>query len=39
MRISKPLILVPILSSVAACIALTHMNSIPAFVIIGLGMW
>ncbi len=37
MPISKPRILVLIFSSVAAVIALTHMNSLPAFVIIGPG--
>ena len=37
MPISKPRTLVLILSSVAAVIALTHMNSLPAFVIIGPG--
>jgi uncharacterized membrane protein len=37
MRISKLLILVLILSSVASSIALTHMNNIPAFVVIGPG--
>ena len=37
MPISKPRILVLILSSVAAVIALTHMNNLPAFVIIGPG--
>jgi hypothetical protein len=37
MRISKSLILVLILSSVASSIALTHMNNIPAFVVIGPG--
>src|SRR5438874_1956838 len=35
MPISKPRILVLILSSVAAVIARTHINSLPAFVIIG----
>ena len=32
MRISKPLFVTIILSSVASGIALTHMNNVPAFV-------
>ncbi len=37
MRISKPLFVTIILSSVASGIALTHMNNVPAFVVIGPG--
>ena len=37
MRISKPFIVVLSLSCVASGIALTHMNSLPAFVVIGPG--